>query len=1752
MIDRRLPNLPTPELLALPTPSPLPRHHDERLMFSALRRWRDSAEGLGELAASVPTSHDINARVLTQPKTDPQQVLNECWRDFWSARAAGTAVSRQSRAIELYRRHVEAAADWSFAHRTISAQQHQTLLSIIDSGESTPNPQPIRAEQLALVLSNQSRIKLTGAWVISLEQSTDGGLLLYLPSRPIAIASFEQRSALEQWLARQALVPQGLPSGNLRIEYTAHLDPMSVGASDLFAHYQQAQVNALRNGTLALSDEAYPKRRNSPVIASPPRLETSQSQGDEQPLFGSLYADIPWSVRETALNRQRNALDALIQAMGDGADLQPLHDAQQTLEKAELDADAAAATLLQHPRPATFDRTFTALLDAHRAGLKAEASLQRALKQLDEDEYRQLLAVLDAADTGWVSASLSVAKVTDEQTTHALHGAFIVTVAAALADADSPHSVLLYWPGAGGGLQRFANRRELERVMFKIAPQDKVAALHVHPLSGDALEHGLKQLTSDFETGARAIADDAPQRAEQLQSLRANALAALQVPVDAARNLVWAHRLEQDRSVALAAHLPDWLDKLSMADRGELKALIEAYLPAMARSHELLTIALEPRNPFTRKHLQARLRKDFSLKGAFDVQLDIPDTVTWETRYSAGPTGPVPTSVMVASPQRSRMSLEALAQLNIDSKQSVQQDPLSQRMVLMHRQITADDDKERVRLLNGLTPTYLRKVIPELDLPNAYERRIIEAFRGSASETSFVREHRRECLIEPWRLMLKLQGECARLQKQINRDDLTILGIAIDASTPADWRVDDRRIVLLPARLTVGGKDTPDEGPVTLSGVTFIQELVSGTTLLYLPDSPDGQFLRRYDNLEIARKALFNLCLQDRMLEYLAGRALQGDVRAHESRINEASLRHFDAMIGIGTPWPASTSLAAHLLDAHMGRLIIAHRDTSRSNATLQLERYALEGPRAFNYIKMALGMLPFVGTAIALYDAWTAANQATVAFLRGEVGDGVAQLRTVLLCLIDAAMDLLPGEAAVSSLAPAARQLTRARQLRALTVGKAAWSAPSTRHARHLAARFAGYEYERPISLWPVQPATLGLYRHVYRHADGDFIVRQGRIFQVQLSNDSRQWRLLGNSRKTYQQPIALDESGRWDTWFGVYGTTFEGGGRGGGNLPGHLANALDPLWPEAIRQRLPRWWVDRTFRRHHELTETADSIALKIDAQVKHTDARLAAYDASPERVPALMDAAEAACIADIELGNRYYQTLTELLPLTHGNKRRVLVEFQSNGALLLTDRYRRRLIFDNHRVQPLLDRADDLTETLDATPVEALTKRLVLLEDIRKLRLDILKSFDTIEARRGDLNHWYQRITLGSDRAQMTAQVNELNTRLSESNILYLRTGHLLESVTRYDSTSDLSWFLLQNQTQLKRARVDRALFTQFSLPEVTATRAQRNQILLDCIEQYRQFRRDMKAWTASYPQHFHLEAVSPLLDALEKMTERARKGLDLSPPAAPSGQRTKKVFLTENDQWLIGTERTEPATGQRQYTLTGQDGRVEIWEPASDGKSRLLNPQPQLASPAPRSLESLVTEARKRLNAQPAYETRVQSYASQDMLPVDLEHMMLSEANELTLRARSIEELAPQNALIAQLRDKAAELTATGRALRTRQSLKTRAPTDGMLEDLIGQGVVEVRKVSPMKNLGKRRDGRTDHMQEYEIWDLSQTPEKVVWYAHFHYAKASAAFSAFEKAHLKLPEHRFLTHAHNADLPYADIGKKSAVLPYFETL
>ncbi|WP_409316027.1 dermonecrotic toxin domain-containing protein [Pseudomonas sp. KCJK9016] len=1734
----------------------------------------------------LDASHPLNAlapqQLLTRIKRlDPSKELDRRWSSYWAARAPGTPLSRREHAARLYLVHLEATAQVALARRSLTVDQLRPLWRLLD--DTSPEPrlenQPIHGERLELVFANQCRSRFPGAWVISVGERQSAQQLLYLPHRPLPLQSFANRNDMESWLRAQPFIAKELSASGIHFEYSAGALPLTHGMSEWLTRMQEARLNALRQSpddlpdlveqairALVPADRVDHQNSSTGVLASPPPLTTPTPSlhGDESPLFGALFADIPWEVRQTALLRQQNALQAWSSRAGE-KEQRALEDLLQRMEDAERMADGAAQALVYRERvldTVAFNREFTLLHQAHKTALLAEAALQCTLGQLSEVQWRALESILENTgenQTGPYAAEISLVlhgqpgSSTREQT---LGGPLVFNPSRVLSESNAPHSLLLYWPGTGGGLRQFDNRREMERELFKIPEQDAELTLHLKRISGDPLQHALNQVTHEFEEQAGTLRQQlvqsiSTQRAERLEAVRLKYRSALQVPVNAARRLAASHLREQRSSTSLASVLPDWLSDLSGPDRSRLRWQIEAYIKAMQQGQMLMSTALPPREEFTRQHLHARLRKDFSVKGHFTVRLDLPDSVSMEKHTIKAPGAPgTPQKLeLVPSKARSMMSLEDLAQHNIDRTPSMSLEPLLLRLGFMTVQVSASDEKERQILKAGITRDYLRRTLPELDLPNAYETLIRKVFMGSTDEPPFVNDHRRECLLEPWRLMLRLQGECARLQNRIGALDQQILEVAIDADTPSAWRANNRQIVLLPALLASGGKDTPNQGPVTLSGVSFIEEQVSATTLLYLTDSPDGQCLRRYDSLEAARKALFNLCVQEKWSRWLAGRAVQGDAQAHERRIGQAVLKHFDALIGVGERWPATTSLAAHLLDAQMGRLIQAHRSTSRSNADLYMERAARSGTHLFTCIKMALGLVPFVGTAIGLYDTWNSANQAVAAFLRGAAGDGLAEIEALLLALIDAAMDILPTIGAATG----AASLTSTRQLRKLAGSPAALQASAGRKARHLRARFAGYEYPQPVFLSGLQPASAGLFRNVYRHADGDFVVRQGQVYKVELSKDSRGWRLAGNAQKTYKQPIALDEAGNWDTYFGVYGTAFEGGGAGGGNVVGHLADALDPIWPASIRQRLPRWWGDRVFRRQQQLTQMTDDLARQIDNRFAASYVTINRYNNAPlDQRPALRAAADAACIGDIELASRRYRLMNDLLPLTHGNKRRKVIECMSLDAWKVADRLQLRVHHINHQVSPLLDRIDPLIERLIEFPGNLLSEHISLHREIRVLRLEMLQRTEEIESLMRDLNRWYERISLPRDKAHIRTEVEALNTRLSEGNLLYLRTGSLLEIVQCHDNLGEVSWHFLQNQARDLRARMDRALYTQFSLPETGATRGQRNQILQDCLNTYAQFRRAMTVWTASYSQHFYMDNVPALLAGIEKMAERARKTLELPTVTAAKGRSSKKIFTTEDNQLLIGVEHWESTTRTRRYHLTGKGGVQEIWEQGSNGKYHLLNAPARPSSPMEQNPGALLAEARTRLERLPAYEIKVNAHARQDMLPIDLEHMMVSEADELIHRAQKIEQIDTQNPIIATLRGKATELRIRGRQIRTRQSLNSKHPTDGMLDDLIGQNAADIRKIAPLKNLGKRRDGRIDYLQEYEIRDLTQAPPKLLWYAHFHYSKATPGFHDFEKAHLKLPEHRSLTHADDPSLPYADIGKRSSVLVHFENL
>ncbi len=1699
------------------------------------------------------------SELLEQLKNlNPEHLLNHDWGRWWNGRAPGTAVSRRAMAIRLYRQHFEASSQVAHAQRTLTAEQMKSLLTLIDapSDSTLVDAPPMTIKQLALRFADSRRVELPGVLLISTEQPATQ--LLYLPEQQPAWRHFRHRHEVENWLTTHPHNTAGMPPlDGISLEYTRIVTtPLAVAAEQLIARVSVARMNSIRQGNgndiaehgataLDAADRQDQQRRQEAVFAEPAEwpadILSEEETGDSVPQFGLLTPDIALDTRQSALAYHCAALETLLgkDFAGDLNDscLQNLKQHLDALVAAEQASQTAASALLDSRdalkmlelRHAS-NPHYTALYQARLAGLRSEAEIQLTLNQLSPEEHRWVQALLDAP-TAPRNADVAVARLTLSTTegdggtqSEELDGVLLITHPSMLRGV-ARHSLLLYWPGRFGGLQRFASRRALEQALFKLSANDDVLALHLSELSGDPFEYALQnQLYRCVQQATRLIADNpvpakTQQRTVALEKLREHTLPRLTVPMPAARELAFAQLLEQNRSSVLAKALPQWLGTLSDARRSQFKHLFKTYIAAMKRSHELLERDLPPRDDFSKKRIDARLRKDFALKQDFEVMLDLPDSTTWQKVITDGAAPGTPQkNVLIASKNRSKLSLADLAQTNIDQE-------LWWRLSLMQVEISTGDDAERQKLKTGITQPYLRKLITEMDLAGHYETQIRHAFLGAPTAVAFDLEYRRESLTEPWRLMLKLQGEFALLQQQIDAHGRQVLNIAIDANTSQAFAAQGTRIVLLPAHLTVGGEDTPHQGPSTLSGVTFIEEQVSGLTLLYLPDSPDGIHLRQYDTLEQARQSLFNLCLHNSMVNYLAGRALQGDFALHVSRINEALLRNFNALIGVGMAWPATTSLAAHLLNVHMGRLLEAHRSTSRSNDALYLEHCALKSGAMFNYLKMALGMVPFVGSAIALYDAWGSANLAVAAFLRGDVGHGLAEVEAVLLSLIDAAMDVLPG---VNAAPGAARAITRHRQVLAMARKTGALQMPSRRQARRVSDYFYGYEYEHEISLADLQPAIHGIYRNVYRHAEGDFMISQGRIYRIELSDAPRGWRLHGTRARAYKQPIALDETGNWNTHYAVYGTLMEGGGVGGGAVLGHLADGMDPLWPAAIRGWLPRWWTDRTQRRLGTLRHTIDAGTRQLNTQSKKTKIDIEEYyktDAK-QRIK-LQPSVDAACAKDIDIAQNQYANLEELRSLGGRRQAREIAEVKNKCAFLVVDRTLCRIDLANKRLQDCLDRIDEFNELSNTTPASDIRKHLDLMAQRTAVRKAFLQDLEYAYTATEQANLWNGRITLKDQKLEMADDLANVNKAFTGTSYRYLKAAHSLEIITRYDAVHDQSWLYFHVQLKNARIKVDRAMVTQHNLPTVHANVTQRHRVLKDCLETYSRFRRDLNAWVLGYPQHLDKEQVTRFLNNLANLETSAQKVLgnraSTSPNEVASG---KKFFETEDNQLLIGVEKTDAVTQQKRFTIEGVDGHTETWLPRSSGKYHLSEQSFAVQRPQQTDVRPLLAESRTRLAAIENYQSKVKGYADQGMLPVDLEHMMNSEADELIMRARDIEGLSPTDPIIVQLKEKARDLARAGRTLRIEQSMNSKTPTEGYLDYLLEQRVVDIRKEGTLRDIGKRPDGRRDFLQEYEVRDLTRQPPQTLWYAHFHYSSAKSPFNDFVKGHLKLPEQRNL--------------------------
>lgn len=1715
----RFDTLPTPEPLepnvfALPAIDP-----DMSLALRAGKRWQESRDAVFELERGAPGAGDLPQRTGA---TAGQGML-AAWEQYWASRAPGTPLSRRAAVAGHYKTHFEAACQMARAYAAIDAD---TCFALLDCLAPRPPAQPVVSE-VALRHSDARAQQAPGVLLLDNFAGSPGKTLVYLPDTYPALQVFATREAAETCLLTKLATP--VEPHTARIERAAS---SLAAASERFATRLQARLETLLD---PLDEKALQqlesKRRTQPCFAAPPELVLPEHTDPASALsaFGSLALDMPLITRWASLQQQQQAFSQALGDTGNPLLMARLDTAQAALGQAQDNASSAIAQLLgagthealyalRYPGSA-----YTQLLQARRDGLQQEGELQHALQQLDDSDWALLRHALGlpasehAASTDSVVLSLTLSGWVPESAeprTVELPGALLISHAAPPGQAPASSAVLLYLAGQGGGLQRFASRQALERDWLQTGGEDQPLSVSYAQITGDAIDYSLQSQLYACEQLARDT--PASHHGTALAELVEATRACLAVPDHAARNTAFAQVLEQQQSQRLAKALPTWLATLAPEKRQALEALGLRSIEAMGKAQRLLERDLPSREDFARRAVNAHLRTVLAVDGHVEVKLDLPESVTFVRDLVTGSGAPGTPFKEVPKPSKARvmLTLADLALENID-------DAMKQRLDFMIVTVSGDAQQPLATLQRAIDKAWLIDMVQVLDLGGQYETCIREAFQSAPAHSRFEHEYRRECLIAPYRTTLKLHAALATHQQHLDAAASKILDIAIDADSRIRYSADGHAIELRPAGLTTGGSDTLCQG-TSLFAITFIHDRRSGQTVLYLPDAPDGRFFRAFASLEEARVKLFQLTLDSDMRSYIARSTLAGDPIAHERRLSQAHLRHFDGIVEVGQPWPVTTSLACLQLDMKMGRLIEAHRATSRSNDALWLETFALNSAMVFQYLKWALGVVPFVGSALALYDAWDSANQAVAALLRGDLGNGLALLESVFMSLIDVLIDAAPGAHGLAGMR------TRQRQMRSPHASPAKLPALGLRQARQRAQRFAGYEFDQPLDLVAVQPVGHGHYRGVYRLAEGDFITRDNRAYAVEWDPGLRTWRLKGSKLRTYKQPIDLDESGQWDTHGALHGMLINGGLAGGGAVLTRVADGLDPFWPQAIRERLPRWWTDRFLRRQQALQERAHSMFRTLDEQTKDTNRLLSsAFPGEPgarTRMQLL-----AALDKDLQMAKELNLKVDELLPMISGNRRRYYLELSSRLAWIVTDRTGHCCNVLRFEVLEQLDQIEALHVQVNATPVQQMPQRLRLLEQGKALRVKLLRRVRKYRELIEQMNIWNARITVKDQRAKVRKNVQSLNETFTPNHLASMEAGNLLQMIHRYDITPDTTWLTLQVRMKEQLLQADQMIASQLDLPDLIAPLAQRNRMRQQCIDIYGRLRVQLTAWAAGYPDFFEMRYVDPLLDALEQLAERAEKQLSRTAQQAPgnsSGQRSrKKIFETVNNHLWVGEEQPARGTVPRQFTVTGAKGIAQTYVQAEGGKWRRVDSVQ--GPPAVIDLPHQVAEAVRRLQGVDGFCTKVVAhYSRRDMHPADLEDMLVLEAGELQFRAARLENLAPTHPLIEQLRARATGLVEQGRRLRIEHSLRFTRPNEGMLDYLVQQRAVTIARISDALEMPRRPHEAPDFLVEYEVRDLIGVAPGKLWYVHFHYGSANAAFQRFSAAHIKIAAQRNL--------------------------
>lgn len=1154
--------------------------------------------------------------------------------------------------------------------------------------------------------------------------------------------------------------------------------------------------------------------------------------------------------------------------------------------------------------------------------------------------------------------------------------------------------------------------------------------------------------------------------------------------------------------------LPRWLDRASTADQAcYSRHLLDLAILQNRNKGKTFQREIADLHAFTSQALTAQMRMDHPRTPDIQVEnieITITSLVVWGTFVLPGQMDTLTLSL-------SELALQNLAGLptGIKTVRHIDGTPIA----------------------GWMTADYLEKLVTSVDIGSRYpamlKRRLLDdPLEAPALRQLYIRQLPIELALLA--LQLKIRGE-ARLDAQGYR--YIVAALATDTSAR---EVDGQTIVIRPlaflahrlnntsdtvANMFVIGPRQADKGPCLLYRPLLdppLQQYPSQTNLLYA--IKHSQSLKQSVLAWLPDNVRFNYS------QYVFPAALPSVWVVPQLLVDPTIALDMTGAVTLADDNVIETDVLTALFDANVQALITQADRQTVSNAEARWATLKRGGWMLFN------AALPFLGRSIgtaawiwqimddlqALIDThnqqpgtvdWSALTDVLLT-LGSVLAHRAASERQARRPSAIAPRETLTQRAVTVTRLPdvSGPILPAAHETSLLAIGALSRSRPQ------LGTLLDTLQVDKPQGL--ASPAIDGLHRHLYAHLRTWYAPVGERWFEVAI-NDDEQVQIIDSRQQPVRHGPPLTHNAQ-GLWFIDLRLRLRGGGLG---------------------SRRKKMQQDNKLRLSQKKAEISAFDATLDDKQTQLLNARQVMLAARPEAA----DSAREYFLQTVDSQLREYADHTQQLKALNAldsvpSYRAAMVERLSHQLFLIQ-------AWLDLRTKEFRASLRATLTLLDAQASPAQTGRSAHFENMSELTEGIIEKLQFAQSRFEELS------LLGKEACEISRERQAKLPQLNLNDLKLLQITLAEQMCLKEPATDSVAQARTALDHLISDASVNIRSALDLSGDESLHNLGERTEAMDNLAQQFGAIDQRFSDLTDEYPEQIvpeRLERIRACVaefsqDTVTQLTRmlQERRLLEPTPgPSKPAATPLKRIIKTRYRGTIVGESRAgaddlvdvkAPLTGK--VIATFHEKTPGVW-------LRRTTAQPLPKKPPVRLADSLAS-GQALLDGLADFKRRTQAHVSRaQRIPAEIQDIYYQHAARLDEVVKALDKallasnrVEDRNDSTTALRDALAgavsELYDTGRSTRVRM-VKEQPPTAARVAWLKSKGEIDIPAPAArrrLKGLGR------DYLDEYEV--LDHKTRKLLWYAHFHYAKADDPPGLFTAAHLKTVAQRLLGGAVDRD-------------------